>query len=156
MKMSPSIIKRLSRVIENPNLENARELESALRGENCKTKIFSRLNQKASIEAAAESDRGITERISNAFDASLTSARLLSGYLRSDPSSSSRIKERVVQDVVLDCYQHLFRLDDLPDMVNYIVVEQPSEDISRASENCLNFDKILRVATMESKQNIHV
>lgn len=77
--------------MEVPCLENARELEAALRNEGCKTKIFGRLNQKASIEAAAESDRGITERISNAFDASLTSARMLSGFLKSDPSSSPRI-----------------------------------------------------------------
>jgi hypothetical protein len=27
-------------------------------------------------------------------------------------------KERVVQDIVLDCYQHCFRLDDVPEIVH--------------------------------------
>lgn len=53
-------------------------------------KVFGRLNQKSSIDAAAESDRGITERIANAFDASVTAAGRLSGMDSSDPSLTPR------------------------------------------------------------------
>jgi len=52
--------------------------------------VFGRINQKSSIEAASESDRGVTERLANAFDTSLTAARLASGITRSDPSLTPR------------------------------------------------------------------
>lgn len=74
----------LRKLFEQPLLENARILEKTLREAGFPSKVFGRLNQKSSIEAAAESDRGITERIANGFDASLTAARLLSGMDRSD------------------------------------------------------------------------
>jgi hypothetical protein len=45
---------------------------------------------KASIEAASESDRGVTERLANAFDASLTAARLAAGIARSDRTLTPR------------------------------------------------------------------
>jgi hypothetical protein len=127
-------------------------------------KVFGRLNQKSSIDAAAESDRGITERIANAFDASVTAARLLSGVeinvthpqfqglLRacSTVDELMQAKERVVQDIVLDCYQHCFRLDDVPEIVHDQVVTEP-EDLKRAAEICLNYDKALRMAVLERK-----
>ena len=89
--METKVIKALNQLVLRPSLENARALETILRAEKCGTKIFGRLNQKASIEAASESDRGITERIANAFDASLTTARVLVGSLKSDPTITPRI-----------------------------------------------------------------
>lgn len=59
-------------------------------------------------------------------------------------------KERVVQDIVLDCYQHCFRLDDVPEIVHEQVVTEP-EDLKRAAEICLNYDKALRMAMLERK-----
>jgi hypothetical protein len=67
--------------------------------------------------------------------------------LRSCPTTDERVqaKERVVQDIVLDCYQHCFRLQDLPEIVHEQVVTEP-EDLKRAAEICLNYDKALRMA----------
>jgi hypothetical protein len=53
-------------------------------------RVFGRINQKASIEAASESDRGIAERLANAFDASLTAGRLAVGIVRSDRTLTPR------------------------------------------------------------------
>ena len=61
-----------------------------------------------------------------------------------------RMKDRVVEDIVLDCYQHAFRLDDVPDSVHEQVVTEP-EDLVRASEICLNLDKSIRMASIERK-----
>lgn len=79
----------LRTAITRPNLENARALEVAL-ASVFKKRVFGRVNQKASIEAASESDRGITERLANAFDASLTAARLATGIARSDRTFTPR------------------------------------------------------------------
>lgn len=57
-------------------------------------------------------------------------------------------KERFVRDVVLDCYQHSFRLDDVPAMVHEQVFTDPDEG-KRAAEICLNHDKALRIAISE-------
>jgi len=80
----------LRQTIEEPTLANARALESVLRRAGTSSNVFGRLNQKSSIDAAAESDRGITERIANAFDASVTAARRLSGMNNSDASLTPR------------------------------------------------------------------
>src|SRR5258707_14283907 len=85
-----AVLTGLRQTIEQPSLASARALESVLRGEGTPAKVFGRLNQKSSIDAAAESDRGITERIANAFDASVTAARLLSGMASSDASLTPR------------------------------------------------------------------
>jgi hypothetical protein len=61
-----------------------------------------------------------------------------------------RVKERIVEDIALDCYQHSFRLDEVPEIVHEQVVTEP-EDLRRASEICLNFDKALRMASIERK-----
>ena len=53
--------------------------------------IGGRQNQKSSIEAAGESDRPITERLANAFDASLTAARLLAGIAKSEKDMKPRV-----------------------------------------------------------------
>jgi hypothetical protein len=79
----------LKALINKPHLENARGLEAVL---SCAfpKRVFGRINQKASIEAASESDRGVTERLANAFDASLTAARLAAGIARSDRTLTPR------------------------------------------------------------------
>lgn len=77
---SPAIVlEALRHLIDNPSLANARSLEDALRSTGYSSRILGRPNQMASIEAAGNSDRGIVERIANAFDASLTAARELAG-----------------------------------------------------------------------------
>jgi uncharacterized membrane protein YccC len=85
-----AILAALRQTIEEPTLGHARALESVLRRAGTSAKVFGRLNQKSSIYAAAESDRGITERIANAFDASVTAARRLSGMHASDASLTPR------------------------------------------------------------------
>ena len=89
MQNSPKVLDALRRVVETPSLANARGLEQALRQSGFSSRLFGRLNQKSSIDAAAESDRGVTERIANAFDASLTAARRLAG-VQSDPALRPR------------------------------------------------------------------
>jgi hypothetical protein len=66
-----------------------------------------------------------------------------------------RLKEKIVQDIVLDCYQHCFRLDDVPEVVHELVVTDPNDPL-RASEICLNYDKILRIAANENKRHLNV
>lgn len=84
-------IAALRKAIETPTLANARGLEIHLTQMNFNRVVFGRFNQKSSIDAASESDRGITERLSNAFDASLTAARLLAGVAKSDKSLTPRV-----------------------------------------------------------------
>ena len=58
-----------------PSLDLARQLEQQLAGLGYRKMVFGgRINQKASIEAASEGDRGAVERLANAFDAALTAA----------------------------------------------------------------------------------
>jgi len=85
-----AVLTALRQTIDEPTLASARALESVLRRVGTLAKVFGRLNQKSSIDAAAESDRGITERIANAFDASVTAARRLSGLHSSDASLTPR------------------------------------------------------------------
>jgi len=61
-------------------------------------------------------------------------------------------KERFVRDVVLDCYQHSFKLEDLPEMVHAHVMTEP-DDGMRAAEICLNHDKALRIAISEQEKD---
>jgi hypothetical protein len=88
-ELTPQINTALRAVIEHPSLELARSLEEVLASVFAK-RVFGRVNQKASIEAASESDRGITERLANAFDTSLTAARLAIGIERSDRTFTPR------------------------------------------------------------------
>lgn len=90
MPTSEKILTFLRNVIDNPSLTSARELESALRTNGYSSRLFGRLNQKSSIEAAAESDRGVVERLANSFDASLTAARMLAGVGRSNSALTPR------------------------------------------------------------------
>ena len=89
-KLLPETIALLSKTIAEPCLSNSRELETHLIAKGFQRRIFGRFNQKSSIDAASESDRGITERISNAFDASLTAARRLAGYDKSSREFTPR------------------------------------------------------------------
>jgi hypothetical protein len=89
-KLSPETVAMLRKTIGQPCLANSRELEAHLTAKGFQRKIFGRFNQKSSIDAASESDRGVTERLSNAFDASLTAARRLAGYAQSDRSLTPR------------------------------------------------------------------
>jgi hypothetical protein len=91
MASPESVIRSLSRAVHSPSLANARELEAALRQSHCESRLLGRMNQKSSIDAAAESDRGVTERLANAFDASLTAARRLAGIQQSDPTLRPRV-----------------------------------------------------------------
>jgi hypothetical protein len=77
--ISAELLARLNAVIKEPSLESARALESALETAGFQAHVFGRHNQRASIEANAESDRGVAERLANAFDASLTAARVAMG-----------------------------------------------------------------------------
>jgi hypothetical protein len=38
-----------------------------------------------------------------------------------------RVKEATVQDIVLDCYQHSFRLEDVPEIVHEQVFTEPDD-----------------------------
>ena len=91
MTIPKSVQTILSQLIASPSLESARKLEQKLTSLNYRKLIFGgRINQKASIEAASEGDRGVVERLANAFDASLTAARVASGTGTSDPSLTPR------------------------------------------------------------------
>lgn len=85
-----AVLTILRQTVDQPTLANARALESTLRRAGVSAKVFGRLNQKSSIDAASESDRGMTERIANAFDASLTAARRSSGIHSSEASLTPR------------------------------------------------------------------
>lgn len=81
----------LNQLMVAPSLASAHQLEQELAGLGYRKMVFGgRINQKASIEAASEGDRGAVERLANAFDASLTAARVVSGTGTSDSSLTPR------------------------------------------------------------------
>src|SRR5437667_12021338 len=88
-ELNEQVRNALHAVIAQPLLEHARTLEAALTPIFGK-RVFGRINQKSSIEAASESDRGVTERLANAFDTSLTAGRLAAGISRSDRTFTPR------------------------------------------------------------------
>ena len=90
--MSNAVLDDLRQVIGSPCLATARKLEKSLLQQALGSKLVGgRQNQKSSIEAAGESDRPITERLANAFDASLTAARLLAGIAKSEKGLTPRV-----------------------------------------------------------------
>ena len=89
MQLNAAIKDALRAAITQPVLENSRALENSLAAAFGK-RVFGRVNQKSSIEAASESDRGVTERLANAFDTSLTAGRLAAGIERSDRTFTPR------------------------------------------------------------------
>ena len=104
MEITDAVRSTLSELIVNPSLALARQLEQQLMGLGYHKEVFGRINQKSSIEAASESDRGVTERIANAFDASLTAARRLAGIQESDPSLTPRkAAQRFLNPNLDDC-----------------------------------------------------
>lgn len=90
METPKSVQAILSQLMAAPSLSLARQLEQQLAGLGYRKMVFGRINQKASIEAASEGDRGVVERLANAFDASLTAARVMSGMRTSDSSLTPR------------------------------------------------------------------
>lgn len=91
MEIAKSVQAILSQLMASPSLALARQLEQELTSLEYRKMIFGgRINQKASIEAASEGDRGLVERLANAFDASLTAARIVSGTGAGDSSLTPR------------------------------------------------------------------
>ncbi len=80
----------LRELLGSPSLAAARALEEGLRSAGYGRKVFGRINQKASLEANSESDRGVAERLANAFDASLTAARVTTGIKESSRALTPR------------------------------------------------------------------
>jgi hypothetical protein len=62
-------------------------------------------------------------------------------------------KERYVRDVVLDCYQHTFALDEIPKAVNDALADE-IPDRARAAEIHLNHDKAVRTAAIEKTKDL--
>ena len=56
-------------------------------------------------------------------------------------------KKQYCRDVALDCYQHVFSLDDIPTEIAVPLVEET--DSARAAEIFLNHDKAIRFARVE-------
>ncbi|MGH9367206.1 MAG: hypothetical protein ACRD3M_06000, partial [Thermoanaerobaculia bacterium] len=63
-----------------------------------------------------------------------------------------RSKEKYCTDIVLDCYQHEFSLDTIPDEVTLAATTHSEEEI-RAAEIYLNHDKAIRFASMERERS---
>ncbi len=59
-----------------------------------------------------------------------------------------RAKERYCRDVVLDCYQHSFRLHEVPEAV-WAATQTDQGEAQKAAEMFLNHDKAIRFATRE-------
>lgn len=70
-----TLLELLRALLKEPNLKGARELEAELRQLGKPAELLGRINQTSSVQANSESDRGIAERLANAFDATLTAAR---------------------------------------------------------------------------------
>jgi hypothetical protein len=68
-------------------------------------------------------------------------------------SAEERIfaKQRYCQDVALDCYQHSFRLDEVPDQV-WSSIHTDEDEARKASEFYLNHDKGIRFAARERER----
>ena len=91
---SDNVTRVLNAVLAEPCLRTARDLEGVLQQEGYQKKVFGRLNQKSSVEQLSESDRGIAERLANAYDASLKAARLAVGMVNTDKGMTPRIVAR--------------------------------------------------------------
>jgi hypothetical protein len=57
-------------------------------------------------------------------------------------------KQRYCEDIVLDCYQHCFKLHSVPDQV-WAATQEPENEDRKASEMYLNHDKAIRFAAKE-------
>jgi len=56
-------------------------------------------------------------------------------------------KKQYCRDVALDCYQHIFSLEDIPTEIAVPLLEE--SDPARAAEIFLNHDKSIRFARLE-------
>lgn len=91
MEIPNSVRTTLAKLMSTPSLDLARQLEQQLAGLGQRREVFGgRINQKASIEAASEGDRGVVERLTNAFDAALTASKVMSGAGTSDSALTPR------------------------------------------------------------------
>lgn len=88
------VLRRLNSLLSSPGLAKARELEDSLKKTGFKSLVFGRVNQRSSVEANSESDRGVVERLVNSFDASLTAARRALGLLPSRDLSPRNAAQR--------------------------------------------------------------
>ena len=69
----------------------------------------------------------------------------------SNMKDKTEARERLLRDIALDSYQHVFKLDGLPTGVHEAVTgDVPPE--KRASEICLNFEKAIRIAMQEREK----
>ena len=57
------------------------------------------------------------------------------------------VKKQYCRDVALDCYQHVFSLEDIPTEIAVPLLDEP--DAARAAEIFLNHDKAVRFARVE-------
>jgi hypothetical protein len=59
-----------------------------------------------------------------------------------------KTKERYIRDIVLDCYQYSFELQDTPETVRE-AISADTDERRRAADIHLNNDKALRIALDE-------
>jgi len=91
------ILSLLQAVVRTPSLSSSRALEKALNKAGHQRIVFGRHNQQSSVQANSQSDRGMAERLANAFDATLTAARLAAGITKSDRWMTPRnVAERFI------------------------------------------------------------
>jgi len=101
------ILSSLQALVREPRLINSRALEKALIKSGHHRILFGRYNQRSSVEANSESDRGIAERLANAFDATLTAARMAAGFTKSDRWMTPRnVAERFICRSTDKCEWH--------------------------------------------------
>ena len=92
--LDETVLRRLKELLSSPGLAKARELEDSLKKAGFEPQIFGRVNQRSSVEANSESDRGVVERLVNSFDASLTAARVALGVPPSKELSPRNAAQR--------------------------------------------------------------
>lgn len=62
-----AVLQRLKELVKSPSLPKARELEDTLKKAGLRPLVFGRVNQRSSVEANSESDRGVVEHLVNAL-----------------------------------------------------------------------------------------
>jgi hypothetical protein len=99
--------------------------------------------------AAYWGDRGLRDGISLLLIEINAANPELRGLLESCKTAEERVevKKQYCRDVALDCYQHVFSLDDIPTEIAVPLLDEP--DAARAAEIFLNHDKAVRFARVE-------
>lgn len=128
MTTQKEVREALSSLLASPNLDKARELESALRRVETSEQILGRANQKSSIEAASESDRGFIERLANAFDASLTAARIAAGMTSTRELTPRACVEKLLcADKDIAEWRPIVDLENFTKPVVQVWLDEPSQ-----------------------------